>query len=120
MALQDNELFASFGVMGGFNQPQGHVQVLINLIDFSMNPQEALDAPRFTIRGGRAAGEVFVENEIPELTVTRLKEYGHKITTVSGASRMMFGRGQIITRNPKSGVLCGGSSPRADGAAIGW
>ncbi len=120
MALQNNELYASFGVMGGFNQPQGHVQVLINLIDFGMNPQEALDAPRFTIRGGRSASEVFLEDEIPELTVTTLREYGHNITTVSGASRMMFGRGQIITRNPASGVLCGGSSPRADGTAIGW
>ncbi|MFX0078252.1 MAG: gamma-glutamyltransferase [Candidatus Hermodarchaeota archaeon] len=120
MALKDKELYGSFGVMGGFNQPQGHVQVLINMIDFGMNPQEALNAPRFTIRDGTSGGQVALEDPIPETTKKTLKKMGHDILSISGASRMMFGRGQIITRNPDTGVLCGGTSPRADGIAIGW
>ncbi|MDO8123068.1 MAG: gamma-glutamyltransferase family protein, partial [Candidatus Hermodarchaeota archaeon] len=120
MALKEKELYASFGVMGGFNQPQGHVQVLINLIDFGMNPQEALNAPRFTIRDGTSSGQVALEDSIPEETMKTLGKMGHDILSISGASRMMFGRGQIITRNPDTGVLCGGTSPRADGIAIGW
>jgi gamma-glutamyltranspeptidase/glutathione hydrolase len=120
MATKDKELYASFGVMGGFNQPQGHVQVLINMIDFGMNPQEALNAPRFTLRDGTSGGQVALEDPIPEATMKTLRKMGHDILSVSGASRMMFGRGQIITRNPDTGVLCGGTSPRADGIAIGW
>ncbi|MFX1299895.1 MAG: gamma-glutamyltransferase [Promethearchaeota archaeon] len=120
MATKDKELYASFGVMGGFNQPQGHVQVLINMVDFGMNPQEALNAPRFTIRDGTSGGQVALEDPIPEATMKALSKMGHDIVSVSGESRMMFGRGQIITRNPDTGVLCGGTSPRADGIAIGW
>ncbi len=120
LATKDKELYACFGVMGGFNQPQGHVQVLLNLIDFSMNSQQALDAPRFTIRGGTSYGEVALEDQIPKATLKALQRMGHKVMSISGSARMMFGRGQIITRNPNTGVLCGGSSPRADGIAIGW
>jgi gamma-glutamyltranspeptidase/glutathione hydrolase len=120
MATKDKELYASFGVMGGFNQPQGHVQVLLNMIDFGMNSQQALDAPRFTIRGGTSHGEVALEDQIPKSTLKELQSMGHKVISISGSVRMMFGRGQIITRNPDTGVLCGGSSPRADGMAIGW
>ncbi len=120
MATKDKELYASFGVMGGFNQPQGHVQVVLNMIDFGMNSQQALDAPRFTIRGGTSYGEVALEDQIPKSTLKALQQMGHKVIPISGSARMMFGRGQIITRNPNTGVLCGGSSPRADGIAIGW
>ncbi len=120
MATKDNELYASFGVMGGFNQPQGHAQVIVNMVDFNMNPQEALNAPRFTIRDGTGGGKVALEEGIDVATMSILSTMGHEIVPTSGASRMIFGRGQIIKRNPKSGVLCGGSSPRADGLAIGW
>ncbi|MHA2357262.1 MAG: gamma-glutamyltransferase [Candidatus Heimdallarchaeaceae archaeon] len=120
MATKDNELFASFGVMGGFNQPQGHVQVILNMIDFGMNPQEALNAPRFSIRDGTSGGIVALEEGIDESTLNTLSLMGHEIAPASGYARSVFGRGQIITRNPKNGVLCGGSSPRADGLAIGW
>jgi gamma-glutamyltranspeptidase/glutathione hydrolase len=120
MATKDNELYASFGVMGGFNQPQGHAQVICNMVDFGMNPQEALNAPRFTIRDGTSGGKVALEEGISTATMSTLNNMGHEIIPTSGVSRMIFGRGQIITRNPKNGVLCGGSSPRADGLAIGW
>ncbi len=120
MATKNNELFACFGVMGGFNQPQGHVQVILNLLDFEMNPQEALNSPRFCITDGTSNGKVALEEGINVSTMSTLKDMGHEIVPTSGVSRMIFGRGQIITRNPKTGVLCGGSSPRADGIAIGW
>ncbi|TFG09547.1 gamma-glutamyltransferase [Candidatus Heimdallarchaeota archaeon] len=120
MATKDKELYASFGVMGGFNQPQGHTQVISNLLDFGMNPQEALNAPRFCIRDGSSGGKVALEEGITIDTMSALSRMGHEVVPTSGLSRVIFGRGQIITRNPKSGVLCAGSSPRADGLAIGW
>ena len=120
MATRDGELYASFGVMGGFNQPQGHVQVMSNMIDFGMNPQQALDAPRFSIRDGTSKGDVALEEGIPISVMSNLSQMGHKIVPTSGLARMIFGRGQIIMRNPKSGVLCGGTSPRADGIVLGW
>lgn len=120
MATKEGELYASFGVMGGFNQPQGHVQVMLNMIDFGMNPQEALNAPRFCIRDGTSGGKVALEEGIAVETMSTLSRMGHEIIPTSGVARSIFGRGQIIKRNPKNGVLCGGSSPRADGLAIGW
>jgi len=119
LAIKDNSLYACFGVMGGWMQPQGHVQVLLNLIDFGMNPQQAVDAPRLFIS---PKGEISCEEGIPEEVIRKLKEMGHNIEfeTVKAAKRNLFGRSQIILRNPKTGVLCGGSDPRADGCAIGF
>ena len=120
MATKEKELYASFGVMAGYNQPQAHVQVISNMVDFGMNPQEALNKPRFRIIEGTSGGRVALEEGIEISTMSTLSNMGHEIVPKSGASRMIFGKGQIITRNPKNGVLCGGSSPRADGMAIGW
>ncbi len=120
MATKNKELYASFGVMGGFNQPQGHVQVLLNMIDFNMNPQEALNRPRFSILDGTSGGEVALEEGIEDSVMSTLSQMGHTIIPTSGLGRSRFGRGQIITRNPENGVLCGGTSPRADGIVIGW
>ena len=120
MATKDGELYASFGVMGGFNQPQGHTQVIVNMVDFEMNPQQALNAPRFSIRDGTSGGTVALEEGIDESIMSTLSRMGHDIVPTSGLARMIFGRGQIIKRNPKTGVLCGGTSPRADGIAIAW
>jgi len=116
----DGSLYASFGVMGGFMQPQGHVQVLLGLLDDGLDPQAALDRPRVCIEDGTAGGSVAIEEGIPAQTVTRLERLGHKATVVRGPARAMFGRGQIITRDPVTGVLCGGSDPRADGCAMGF
>ena len=118
MMMKDGELYAPFGVMGGFNQPQGHMQVVINMVDFGMNPQEALDAPRFSIGSGTAGGAVNLEEGISMEVMSTLSRMGHVVNPRTGSSRGAFGKGQIITRNPKTGVLCGGSSPRADGMAI--
>jgi gamma-glutamyltranspeptidase/glutathione hydrolase len=114
----DNSLFASFGVMGGFMQPQGHVQVLSAILDSGLDPQAALDLPRFCIDDGTSGGLVALEDGIPNGIIADLKTRGHPVEKVSGWDRALFGRGQIILRDPDSGVLTGGSDPRADGYAI--
>jgi gamma-glutamyltranspeptidase/glutathione hydrolase len=113
----DGSLYASFGVMGGFMQPQGHVQVFLSLMD-GADPQAALDMPRFCIGVEEKAGRVALEKGIDIDTMSRLAEMGHPIYPVSGYSRSLFGRGQIILRDPSTGVLTAGSDPRADGCAM--
>jgi gamma-glutamyltranspeptidase/glutathione hydrolase len=113
------ELLASFGVMGGFMQPQGHLQVVVGLIDDQLDPQAALDRPRFCIKDGNSGGSVALEDGIPVKVMAQLANLGHPVVPVSGLGRAVFGRGQIILRDPQTGVLCGGSDPRADGCAMG-
>ncbi|MHA1865212.1 MAG: gamma-glutamyltransferase [Candidatus Heimdallarchaeaceae archaeon] len=120
MAVQNGELYAPFGVMGGFMQPQGHVQILVNMIDYGLNPQQALDTPRFCIRDGTSKGKVALEEGIDVTVMSELARMGHEIVPITGWARAVFGRGQIIRRNPKTGVLCGGTDPRADGIVIAW
>ena len=112
------ELFASFGVMGGFMQPQGHLQVASALIDDQLNSQAALDRPRFCISDGEAGGIVALEAGIPQRVIKTLEKMGHPAQFIDGYERALFGRGQVIIRNPESGVLTGGSDPRADGCAM--
>ena len=113
----DDSLFASFGVMGGFMQPQGHVQVFTAMVDSGLDPQAALDLPRFCIEDGTAGGTVALEEGIPDAVMADLTERGHPVRKVAGWDRALFGRGQIILRASESGVLIGGSDPRADGYA---
>jgi gamma-glutamyltranspeptidase/glutathione hydrolase len=114
----DGSLFASFGVMGGFMQPQGHLQVFSALVDDGLEPQSALDQPRFCIESGEAGGWVGLEDGLPDRTIEGLFELGHSIRLVTGYERALFGRGQVVLRDPESGVLTGGSDPRADGCAM--
>jgi gamma-glutamyltranspeptidase/glutathione hydrolase len=104
--------------MGGFMQPQGHMQVVIALVDDGLDPQAALDRPRFCISEGTAIGKVALETGIPGDTVAQLGKLGHPAEVVEGQGRAIFGRGQVIVRDAESGVLCGGSDPRADGCAM--
>jgi gamma-glutamyltranspeptidase/glutathione hydrolase len=113
-----NTLYASFGVMGGFMQPQGHMQVVLGLSDDGLDPQAALDRPRFCIDDGTVGGQVALEEGIPTEVQAALGKMGHALYSVSGLARALFGRGQIIHRDAKTGVLCGGSDPRADGCAM--
>lgn len=113
-----NTLFAPLGVMGGFMQPQGHTQVVIALADDGLNPQAALDCPRFMITPGTAASRVELEEGLPQTSLEALAGMGHQVRLVTGYERAMFGRGQIIYRQPQTGVLWGGSDPRADGCAM--
>ena len=113
-----NVLYASFGVMGGYMQPQGHMQVVISLVDDALEPQSALDLPRFCIEDGNVGGRVALEEGIPVEVKTELSSMGHDIFSVTGYDRAIFGRGQIILRGASSGVLYGASDPRADGCAM--
>ncbi len=116
--IDTGDLFCSFGVMGGYMQPQGHLQVVIALVDDALDPQSALDRPRFCIEDGTAGGKVALEQGIPADTFSMLREMGHPLAMVGGYGRALFGRGQIILRDHTSGVLWAGSDPRADGCAM--
>jgi gamma-glutamyltranspeptidase/glutathione hydrolase len=103
-----------FGVMGGYMQPQGHLQMVINQLDYGMDPQSSLDAPRWQWVGGR---KILLEAAVPGHVVAGLEARGHEITIAADSTS--FGRGQII-RRLASGALMAGSEPRADGCAMGY
>jgi len=111
---REGQAIGPFGVMGGYMQPQGHVQMVVNMVDFDLNPQASLDAPRWQWQQGRT---VLLEDGVPRPLVDGLALRGHliEIEAMDGA----FGRGQIIWRLP-SGVLVAASDRRADGAAVGF
>ncbi|HHV65321.1 MAG TPA: gamma-glutamyltransferase [Peptococcaceae bacterium] len=111
---KDNQAVGPFGVMGAFMQPQGHVQVIMNTIDFGLNPQAALDAPRWMWVKGK---NIKIEQNFPAHLAHGLAAKGHEIKVSLDTS--LFGRGQIIWRSP-DGVLMGGSEPRADGTVAAW
>jgi gamma-glutamyltranspeptidase/glutathione hydrolase len=112
MVLKDGRPWLSFGVMGGDMQPQGHVQVLVNLIDFGMNVQEAGEAAR--VRHSSAG--VAAESGVPAAARFGLIRRGHRV--IAGVD--VFGGFQGILIDPATGVLMGGSDPRRDGLAIGY
>ena len=99
-----------FGVMGGSMQPQGHLQMVLNLIDYGMNPQAALDAPRWRFVSDN---QVLVESGVSSKIVRELRERGHNIQI---APNSMFGKGQIILS--QAGGYVAASEPRADGMAL--
>jgi gamma-glutamyltranspeptidase/glutathione hydrolase len=102
-----------FGVMGGHMQPQGHIQMIINTVDYGLNPQASLDAPRWYWEQGR---EVWLEPGAPQELVDELIKRGHEVTVAQELGS--FGRGQIIWRLP-SGAYVAGSDGRTDGYAVG-
>lgn len=111
---KDGRPVGPFGVMGATMQPQGHLQVLMNTIDFHMNPQAALDAPRWRWISGNS---VAVEKGLPDYLIQGLMQKGHQIEVLNPGS--FFGRGQIIWRDHNQ-VLIGGTEPRADGAVVAF
>ncbi|KAF2092104.1 gamma-glutamyltranspeptidase [Saccharata proteae CBS 121410] len=125
----DGSLHTVYGVMGGFMQPQGHVQVLLNMLVFNMNPQAALDAPRVCIGAGmpdqansrrNLDRTVYLEQGISEEVAVKLRSMGHQVKFVGGHMRGLFGRGQVIRCHSDDGqvVWSAGSDPRGDGAAM--
>jgi gamma-glutamyltranspeptidase/glutathione hydrolase len=98
-------------------QPQGHVQVVVGLLDDALAPQAALDRPRFCIEPVGNGGKPHLEEGVPPATVDELRRRGHEVVPgVSGFDRALFGRGQVIRREP-DGRLAAGSDVRADGCA---
>lgn len=117
MTRDDGSLYAPFGVMGGFMQPQGHVQVVVGLVDDGAAPQAVLDRPRFCIEPIDGAVKLALEDGVLPATVQELRARGHDVVDgVSGFDRALFGRGQIIRRE-RDGRLVAGTDPRADGSA---
>ena len=112
---QNNTPLSVFGVMGGDMQPQGHVQVILGLIDHALNPQAAIDAPRVRVLKER---RVAVESSLDPEVIRDLSNLGHQIDVAAEASG--FGGGQIIWRDPETGVFISGSEPRKDGMAAAW
>jgi gamma-glutamyltranspeptidase/glutathione hydrolase len=129
----DGSLHTVLGVMGGAMQPQGHAQVLLNIVKFGLDPQRALDAPRICVGAalpGKSTSDdpskkvdetVYLEDGIHVETAKRLGEMGYQIKIVEGWSRSLFGRGQIITvkKDGATGesVCSAGSDMRGDGCA---
>ena len=106
--------------MGGWNQPQGQLQVLSRLADGGLDPQAALDAPRFSIHEDPPDGPVLAEPSLGEAALSGLEARGHAIERLTVTRRLAaLGRGQVIVR-AADGVLWGGSDPRSDGCAVGW
>ncbi|MFT4416382.1 gamma-glutamyltransferase [Fredinandcohnia humi] len=112
LVLKDDEPYLTYGVMGGDMQPQGQVQVLLNVVDYGMNIQEAGESPRFR----HTNEELFLESGISSRTRLELIEKGHKL--VSGLD--IFGGFQGILVDSQTRMLRGGSDPRKDGCAIGY
>lgn len=107
---RDGKPLGPFGLMGGYMQPQGHLQLLVNMLDLGMNPQAALDAPRWRWESGMT---VAVEPGFSVDVAQALARKGHDI--VPKLDETGFGRGQIILRDDTNGVMVGGSDPRTDG-----
>ena len=112
MLAKDGKPWASFGVMGGQYQANGHARVVSNLVDYGMDPQEALDAPRSFHQEGRLELETGYERGV----LDRLGVMGHDAVMVDAP----IGGGQIILIDPETGALTGGSDPRKDGCALGY
>ena len=124
--MKDGAPVMSFGLMGGGMQPQGHAQIVINIIDFGLNLQEAGDAARyhhsgstepFVVDGKMTDGGILqLESGIAPEVIAELEARGHVVEVTSGP----FGGYQAIWRDPETGVYYGASEMRKDGAAIGY
>lgn len=110
---RNGQAVGPFGVMGGPMQPQGHMQVISNMLDYGMHVQAALDAPRWRV----GDGNVYLEPETPRFIMHELEARGHRL--VIETEPYGFGRGQII-QQLETGAYIAGSEPRCDGAAVGW
>ncbi|MGB8044892.1 MAG: gamma-glutamyltransferase, partial [Pseudolabrys sp.] len=112
LAMRDGRCDMSFGVMGAHYQPMGHVQIILNMLDYGMDVQQAIDAPRFFFEGEKTD----VEHGTPAATIEGLKARGHDVVMASSP----WGGAQTIKIDWNRGVLIGGSEPRKDGCALGY
>lgn len=110
---KEGKAIGPYGVMGGFMQPQGHMQMVVNTVDYGMNPQASLDAPRWQWVAGKT---VEIESDADPTVIEGLRDRGHDVRVAEPGGG--FGRGQIIWRLP-SGAYAAGSDKRADGYAAG-
>jgi gamma-glutamyltranspeptidase/glutathione hydrolase len=114
--MERGDLHMGFGIMGGANQPLAHAQFVSNFVDYGMNIQQAMEAPRF-FKAGCSGCDVAIESRVPDATLRRLGEMGHSITVRPEYSQEM-GRGQAIIHNSRTATNYAASDPRSDGAAV--
>ncbi|HEY2498360.1 MAG TPA: gamma-glutamyltransferase [Candidatus Angelobacter sp.] len=105
-----------FGIMGGANQPLAHAQFVSNLVDYGMNIQAALEAPRFTVTSGQVSCDILIESRVAPDVIQSLRQKGHNLI-VRGEYTALMGRGQAVMHNTKTGMNWAASDPRADGVA---
>jgi gamma-glutamyltranspeptidase/glutathione hydrolase len=122
MALKNGKPAFAYGTSGGDGQPYTVLQLHTNLLAFGMDPQEALDAPRWTIDpapAGPAKGSIAFEDRVSQETLDGLAALGHPVKTVEGFSDDC-GRASVVQIDYERGILLGGADPRSDGAALAW
>ena len=119
MVFRDGQLLMSYGVMGGDIQPQGHAQVMVNLLDRGLNLQQAIDAPRVRYISGR---DVMMEDGLTQSVINALIARGHQraLPPPGILHRALMGGGQAIMIDPATGALLGASDVRKDGMALGY
>jgi gamma-glutamyltranspeptidase/glutathione hydrolase len=111
-AFRNGRCEMSFGVMGAHYQPMGHVQIVLNMLDYGMDVQQAIDCPRFFFE----ADTVLVETGTPQATIEGLRARGHRVEI----AKTPWGGAQTIKIDWDRGVLIAGSEPRKDGCALGY
>src|SRR6478752_7783875 len=118
MLFQNGSLLGPIGAQGGDAQAQVHLQLITNLVDYGMDPQQAIEAPRW-VAGGHDPRSVGLEGRFAPSTITGLTQRGHHVA-ITDAWNVHYGHAQMILRDQDSGLLMGGADPRADGVAIGY
>jgi len=114
--MERGDVHIGFGIMGGANQPLAHAQFVSNLVDYGMNIQGALEAPRFTVTGNHVSCDLYIESRVPPDVLQALRQKGHNLAVRAEYTSLM-GRGQAVLHNSKTGMNAAASDPRADGVA---
>jgi gamma-glutamyltranspeptidase/glutathione hydrolase len=114
--MERGDVHMGFGIMGGANQPLAHAQFVSNLVDYGMNIQGALEAPRFTVAGNSVSCDIVIESRVKPEVLQALRDKGHNLTVQKEYTALM-GRGQAVIHNTKTGMNSAASDPRADGVA---
>jgi len=114
--MEQGDVHIGFGIMGGPNQPLAHAQFVSNFVDYGMNIQAAVEAPRFTVPDNTVSCDIVIESRVKPEVLQALRDKGHNLTVHKEYSVLM-GRGQAVMHNSKSGMNSGASDPRADGVA---
>jgi gamma-glutamyltranspeptidase/glutathione hydrolase len=114
--MEHGDVHIGFGIMGGANQPLAHAQFVSNLVDYGMNIQGALEAPRFTVTSGEVSCDILIESRVAPDVIQALRQKGHNLIVRAEYTALM-GRGQAVMHNSKTGMNWAASDPRADGVA---
>jgi gamma-glutamyltranspeptidase/glutathione hydrolase len=114
--MERGETHIGFGIMGGANQPLAHAQFVSNFVDYGMNIQAALEAPRFTVTDNQPSCEIMIESRVPTGVLQALRQKGHNLIVRAEYTAKM-GRGQAVMHNSRTGMNFAASDPRADGVA---